>query len=88
MLWAWNEAIVVYYSYNISGILFHTFHVSYNYRDRQETEQPYQHPLTLSISDVDENQPDYDYVINTEMNDKHSLIQLTECPAYRSTAQP
>ena len=52
--------------------------------DRQDAEQPYQHPLTLSITD-DDGQPEYDYV--DTQNDQQSLIRLTECPAYRSTAQ-
>ena len=54
--------------------------------DQQETEQSYQDPLTLSIADDDNDvQPEYDY-INAE-NDQQPMIELTQCPAYRSTAQ-
>ena len=54
--------------------------------DQQEIEQSYQDPLTLNIADDDDDvQPEYDY-INTE-NDQQPMIKLTQCPAYRSTAQ-
>ena len=54
--------------------------------DQQEIEQSHQDPLTLNIADDDDDvQPEYDY-INAE-NDQQPMIELTQCPAYRSTAQ-
>ena len=49
-----------------------------------ESEQSYQYPLTLNIADdSDGEQPDYDYI----NNDQQPVIELTQCPAYRSTSQ-
>ena len=61
--------------------------------DQQETVESelssYQHPLTLSIADDNDNsasdvQPEYDYINN---DDQQLVIELTQCPAYRSTKQ-
>ena len=50
-----------------------------------ESEQSYQHPLTLSIADddSDDEQLEYDYI----NNDQQPMIELTQCPAYWSTSQ-
>ena len=59
--------------------------------DRQGVEYEqlsYQHPLTLSIADNNsdsDTQPEYDYVNNDQQ--PQPAIELTQCPAYRSTAQ-
>ena len=54
-----------------------------------ESEQlSYQHPLMLSIADDNsdsDTQPEYDYVNNDQQ--PQPAIELTQCPAYRSTAQ-
>jgi hypothetical protein len=54
--------------------------------DMEPEQSSYQHPLTLRIADDNndsDTQPEYDYV----NNDQQPVIELTQCPAYRSTAQ-
>ena len=77
---AWSRALL---SYSPSAAL------AANQQETAESEQSlYQHPLMLSIADDDNDndsdvQPEYDYINNNDQ--QPVVIELTQCPAYRST---
>jgi hypothetical protein len=78
-----------YYILHASFKFFRTlryFSPSADGQDMESEQSSYQHPLTLRIADDNsdsDTQPEYDYV----NNDQQPMIELTQCPAYRSTAQ-